>query len=181
MAHGGDSRIFNTNSLWINLKAIKRVMEGDGLDLEIIVNNKTTDSGEPVIQLETASGAAIKHFNNAHAVNVPRSRFLPVKSCSDLLLVTSDLYTLEHGALVMNVSMISAALSFFIAAYVRLLPAQAHVPNHPSDQAWRPLQEGRAVPEEVRHLFQGRGTQLMFLNPQYSGSRRCPRCSNWTT
>ena len=96
-------RIFNTNSLWINIAAIKRVMEADGMDLEIIVNAKTTDAGEPVIQLETAVGAAIKHFRNAHGVNVPRSRFLPVKSCSDLLLVTSDLYTLQHGRLMMNV------------------------------------------------------------------------------
>jgi len=56
-------KIFNTNNLWLNLRAIKRVLEGDGMDLEIIVNNKTTDSGEAVIQLETAVGAAIKHFN----------------------------------------------------------------------------------------------------------------------
>jgi len=97
-------QIFNTNSLWINIAAIKRVMEADGMDLEIIVNAKTTDAGEPVIQLETAVGAAIKHFRNAHGVNVPRSRFLPVKSCSDLLLVTSDLYTLQHGRLMMNPS-----------------------------------------------------------------------------
>ena len=27
---------------------------------------------------------------------------MPVKSCSDLLLITSDLYSLEHGKLVMN-------------------------------------------------------------------------------
>lgn len=47
-------KIFNTNNLWIDLKAVKRVMEGDGMDLEIIVNNKTTDQGEAVIQLETA-------------------------------------------------------------------------------------------------------------------------------
>lgn len=33
---------------------------------------------------------------------MPRSRFLPVKSCSDLLLITSDLYQLEHGQLTMN-------------------------------------------------------------------------------
>jgi len=95
-------KIFNTNNLWLNLRAIKRVLEGDGMDLEIIVNNKTTDSGEAVIQLETAVGAAIKHFNNAHGINVPRSRFLPVKSCSDLLLITSDLYNLAHGCLEMN-------------------------------------------------------------------------------
>ena len=53
-------------------------------------------------QLETAAGAAIKHFKNAHGINVPRSRFLPVKSCSDLLLIKSDIYSLEHGQLVIN-------------------------------------------------------------------------------
>jgi UTP--glucose-1-phosphate uridylyltransferase len=92
-------RIFNTNNLWVNLKAVKREKE---LNLEVIVNNKTLDSGEKVLQLETAVGAAIKHFKNAHGINVPRSRFLPVKSTSDLFLVTSDLYSLNHGELVMN-------------------------------------------------------------------------------
>lgn len=54
------------------------------------------------IQLETAAGAAIKHFKNAHGINVPRTRFLPVKSCSDLLLIKSDIYSLAHGQLVIN-------------------------------------------------------------------------------
>lgn len=53
-------------------------------------------------QLETAAGAAIKHFRNARGVNVPRSRFLPVKSCSDLLLIKSDIYSLKDGQLIMN-------------------------------------------------------------------------------
>ncbi|KAI0645417.1 UTP-glucose-1-phosphate uridylyltransferase [Trametes meyenii] len=95
-------KIFNTNNLWINLKALRRVMESEGMELDIIVNPKTTDDGQAVVQLETAAGAAIKHFNNAHGVNVPRSRFLPVKSCSDLLLIKSDIYSLEHGQLVIN-------------------------------------------------------------------------------
>ncbi|KAG0279032.1 UTP-glucose-1-phosphate uridylyltransferase [Linnemannia exigua] len=95
-------KIFNTNNLWVNLKAIKRVVEDRELSLEVIVNNKTTASGEKVIQLETAVGAGIKHFHNAHGVNVPRSRFLPVKSTSDLFLVTSDLYSLIHGELSIN-------------------------------------------------------------------------------
>ena len=77
-------------------------MEDEGMDLEIIVNPKQTDDGQAVIQLETAAGAAIKHFKGAHGVNVPRSRFLPVKSCSDLLLIKSDIYSLEHGQLVIN-------------------------------------------------------------------------------
>ncbi|TDL21331.1 UTP-glucose-1-phosphate uridylyltransferase [Rickenella mellea] len=95
-------KIFNTNNLWINLKALKRIMDTEGMELEIIVNNKTTDDGSAVVQLETAAGAAIKHFKNAHGINVPRSRFLPVKSCSDLLLIKSDIYSLEHGQLVIN-------------------------------------------------------------------------------
>ncbi|KAG0163306.1 UTP-glucose-1-phosphate uridylyltransferase [Apophysomyces sp. BC1034] len=95
-------KIFNTNNLWINLKAVKRVMDEEAMDLEIIVNHKTTESGEKVIQLETAVGAGIKHFKNAHGINVPRTRFLPVKSTSDLFLVTSNLYSLVHGELVVN-------------------------------------------------------------------------------
>ncbi len=67
-------------------------METDNLDLEMIINQKNLDDGQAVIQLETAAGAAIKHFKGAHGVNVPRSRFLPVKSCSDLLLIKSDIY-----------------------------------------------------------------------------------------
>jgi UTP--glucose-1-phosphate uridylyltransferase len=79
-------------------------LETESLDLEIIINQKSLDDGQPVIQLETAAGAAIKHFKGAHGVNVPRSRFLPVKSCSDLLLIKSDIYSLEHGQLVINPS-----------------------------------------------------------------------------
>ncbi|RPD63993.1 UTP-glucose-1-phosphate uridylyltransferase [Lentinus tigrinus ALCF2SS1-6] len=95
-------KIFNTNNLWVNLKALKRIMENDGMELDIIVNPKVTDNGVSVIQLETAAGAAIRHFKNAKGINVPRNRFLPVKSCSDLLLIKSDIYSLEHGQLVLN-------------------------------------------------------------------------------
>ena len=37
-------------------------------------------------------------------IRVPRSRFLPVKTTSDLLLVMSDLYTVQNGSLMMNPS-----------------------------------------------------------------------------
>lgn len=96
---------FNTNNLWINLRAIKRLVESNSLQLEIIPNQKSITVGNSdmsVIQLETAVGAAIRYFDNAHGVVVPRSRFLPVKTCSDLLLVKSDLFNLQHGTLVMN-------------------------------------------------------------------------------
>ena len=90
-------KYFNTNNLWINLRAIKKLVEADSIQAEIIPNQKTISKGSSdinVLQLET-----IKHFNKAHGVVVPRSRFLPVKTCSDLLLVKSDLFFLEHGAL----------------------------------------------------------------------------------
>ncbi|GFS39471.1 UDP-glucose pyrophosphorylase 2 [Actinidia rufa] len=58
--------------------------------------------GVKVLQLETAAGAAIRFFDNAIGINVHRSRFLPVKATSDLLLVQSDLYTLNDGFVIRN-------------------------------------------------------------------------------
>lgn len=95
-------KIFNTNNLWVNLKAIDRVLKEDLLrDMDIIINPKSVD-GKAVLQLEIAAGAAIQYFQNARGVNVPRSRFLPVKSTSDLFIVQSNLYALKKGELVMN-------------------------------------------------------------------------------
>ncbi|XP_054710547.1 UTP--glucose-1-phosphate uridylyltransferase-like [Uloborus diversus] len=95
-------KIFNTNNLWIKLEGISRLVTGKGLDMEIIINHKHLDSGENIIQLETAAGAAMKDFNGAIGINVPRSRFLPVKKTSDLLLVKSNLYAMQNGTLIMN-------------------------------------------------------------------------------
>ncbi|VFR02560.1 unnamed protein product [Cuscuta campestris] len=95
-------KIFNTNNLWVNLNAIKRLVEADALKMEIIPNPKEVN-GVKVLQLETAAGAAIKFFDRGIGVNVPRSRFLPVKATSDLLLVQSDLYTLtDDGYVIRN-------------------------------------------------------------------------------
>uniref|UniRef100_A0A1I8AYU9 UTP--glucose-1-phosphate uridylyltransferase n=1 Tax=Meloidogyne hapla TaxID=6305 RepID=A0A1I8AYU9_MELHA len=93
----GGTLIFNTNNLWANLAAIKRVVTAGELDIEVIVNPKHLDRGVDVIQLETAAGAAVKCFKNACGINVPRSRFLPVKKTSDLLLLMSNLYDIENG------------------------------------------------------------------------------------
>jgi len=95
-------RIFNTNNIWANLSAMKRVVEDKRLDLEVIVNPKHLDNGRDVIQLETAAGAAIKCFRGACGINVPRSRFLPVKKTSDLLLLMSNLYDIDSGSLTLS-------------------------------------------------------------------------------
>lgn len=70
--------------------------------MEVIVNPKTLEGGVNILQLETAVGAAMKCFENGIGVNVPRSRFLPVKKSSDLLLIMSNLYTLKNGFLSMS-------------------------------------------------------------------------------
>ncbi|KAL2333179.1 hypothetical protein Fmac_014392 [Flemingia macrophylla] len=66
-------KIFNTNNLWVNLKAVKKLVEADALKMEIIPNPKEVD-GVKVLQLETAAGAAIR----------------------------SDLYTLQDGSVIRN-------------------------------------------------------------------------------
>jgi UTP--glucose-1-phosphate uridylyltransferase len=93
-------RFFNANSLWINLRALKSMLdERDGvLGLPMIVNKKTVDpndsSSPEVFQLETAMGAAIGVFDGAAAVHVPRGRFVPVKTTNHLLVVRSDAFEL---------------------------------------------------------------------------------------
>lgn len=100
-------KYFNTNTLWVNLKTLARVMrERDNvLGLPLIVNKKTvdpTDDTTPeVFQLETAMGAAISVFDGARAIRVPRERFVPVKTTNDLLGLWSDVYVLSEDQRVM--------------------------------------------------------------------------------
>jgi UTP--glucose-1-phosphate uridylyltransferase len=93
-------RYYNTNNLWVDLRALERMLQADpaGPALPLIVNRKTVDPRDPqsppVLQLETAMGAAIGAIDGARAVLVPRTRFAPVKTTDDLLLIRSDAYTL---------------------------------------------------------------------------------------
>src|SRR5215211_6995708 len=95
---------FHVNNLWVDLETLERLLgERDGvMGLPMIVNEKTVDpsdsSSPPVYQLETAMGAAIGVFAGARAIRVPRSRFVPVKKTSDLLVLRSDAYVLADGA-----------------------------------------------------------------------------------
>ena len=93
-------RYFNTNNLWLSLKALDTALtrDGDVLALPMIRNEKhvvSTDTTTPrVYQTETAMGAAIALFDGAEALEVPRVRFAPVKTTNDLLKLWSDLYNL---------------------------------------------------------------------------------------
>jgi UTP--glucose-1-phosphate uridylyltransferase len=93
-------RFFNANNIWLDLRALERALEQrDGvLGLPMIVNRKTVDPTDPsspeVLQLETAMGAAIGVFEGAAALRVPRTRFAPVKTTDQLLVVRSDAFEL---------------------------------------------------------------------------------------
>ena len=94
-------RYFNTNTIWLDLRALSELIQRAGfIELPMIVNRKTLDPADPgspaVIQLETAMGAAIDAFDGALAIRVPRSRFLPVKTTDDLLVLRSDAYVLDE-------------------------------------------------------------------------------------
>ncbi len=90
----------STNNIWVNLVQLKVEMEKmhNNLQLTMIRNEKNIDpqdSNSPkVYQLETAMGAAISVFDGAQVIEVPRSRFSPVKSTNELLAVRSDAYVL---------------------------------------------------------------------------------------
>lgn len=89
-------KFFNTNNLWLNLEALHQQPLPS---LPLIVNRKTVDPTDPqstpVIQLESAMGAAIALYSRSQAIEVSRQRFLPVKTLGDLLILRSDLYALR--------------------------------------------------------------------------------------
>ena len=97
---------FHTNNLWFDLEQVAATLaeRGGVLGLPLIKNAKTvdpTDKTSPaVIQIESAMGAAVEVFDGATAIEVPRSRFLPVKTTNDLLLLRSDVYGLGEDFLV---------------------------------------------------------------------------------
>lgn len=88
---------FNTNNIWVNLESLKIKLEnmnGD-LQLPLIVNKKRVNpidqNSEEVYQLETAMGSAVEKFENVKFIEVPRTRFKPIKSNEDLERVRNNI------------------------------------------------------------------------------------------
>jgi len=94
---------FNTNNVWLALRPLRDVLARNGgfLALPIIVNRKTIDvrdaQSPAVIQLESAMGAAIGQIPGSAALAVPRTRFMPVKNCQDLLVLRSNRFVLNDA------------------------------------------------------------------------------------
>lgn len=131
-------RYFHTNNLWFDLVALQQLLrERDGvLGLPLIRNAKTVDpadpSSTPVVQIESAMGAAVEVFDGATAIEVDRSRFLPVKTTNDMLLLRSDVYGVgaDHRvrAQVDPVPLIDLDRQFFTT----IADFEARIPSPPS-------------------------------------------------
>ncbi|MDR3566553.1 MAG: UTP--glucose-1-phosphate uridylyltransferase [Syntrophobacteraceae bacterium] len=98
----GRHPFFNTNNIWINLESVQKILGEKKLaTIPFIANPKTLDPLDPdsprVYHIESALGSAIELFERSAAIRVDRSRFSPVKSCEDLLLLWSDYYALQEG------------------------------------------------------------------------------------
>ncbi len=96
----GRYEYFNTNNLWLRLESLRARLATTGgfLDLPMIINRKTVNptdpDSEPVYQLESAMGSALGCLPGSEGLLVDRSRFLPVKNTTDLMLIRSDIYRL---------------------------------------------------------------------------------------
>jgi UTP--glucose-1-phosphate uridylyltransferase len=100
-------RFYNSNNLWVDLERLAELLDEHGgvLPLPLIVNRKEAGA---VLQLETAMGSAIGVIDGARALRVPRTRFAPVKSTDDLLLVRSDAYELAPDGRLLPVEGVGA-------------------------------------------------------------------------
>ena len=121
---------FSINNLWVNLEALRDRLKQGPLYLSLIVNQKKFEE-RPVLQLESAMGAAVGQFDRTRIVRVPRSRFAPVKSCADLLVRRSDACHLDDSqALVLR-----AAVEPVVQLddnYKGISDFEAHFPEIPS-------------------------------------------------
>lgn len=88
----------DTRSVWVNLKAAKRLLETDAMTTEKFSMSESADADDK----ESAAGSAIQLFGERIGVNVPQHRYLPVNSTSDLLVLWSDVYTYDKGILTQN-------------------------------------------------------------------------------
>ncbi|XP_017977627.1 PREDICTED: UTP--glucose-1-phosphate uridylyltransferase [Theobroma cacao] len=75
-------KFIDTRNLWVDLRAIKRLVDTNALKLGYL--------------------SMLKLFEKAIGIMIPQSRFPPLNSTSDLLLFQSDLYSFTEGVLIRN-------------------------------------------------------------------------------
>ncbi|WP_296141065.1 UTP--glucose-1-phosphate uridylyltransferase [uncultured Tessaracoccus sp.] len=129
---------FHTNNLWFDLVRLREALRerNSVLGLPLIRNEKTvdpTDAGStPVIQIESAMGAAIEVFEGATAICVGRERFLPVKTTNELLLLRSDVYALDDGGHLVAQTDASPEIVLDSTHFKKIDAFGARIPHAPS-------------------------------------------------
>ncbi len=105
-----EARHVSTNSLWLDLRALRAALDaaGGALPLPPLTRRCTiyeaSPSGGgvarvlPVAHLETAAATAVGCLDGAQALAVPRSRFSPLRDAETFLALASDAYetTADH-------------------------------------------------------------------------------------
>jgi len=86
---------WNTNNIWVNLKALSVKVGKTGSKFKLPVS-KNIKNG--YIQFETYAGSAIKDFEKSLALVVPRTRYREVKTTANLFCLQSNLFTLSQGS-----------------------------------------------------------------------------------
>jgi UTP--glucose-1-phosphate uridylyltransferase len=125
---------FHANNLWVNLEMIQSTLSNDTLKTDVIKNLKVFE-GRTVVQLEAASGSAIQSFVGAIVLKVPRRRFLPVKTCDELLLMRADLYIKQPNAeLLLNPKRTVPGLPAIKLdrCFQKIVDFERRIPNPPS-------------------------------------------------
>ena len=136
---------FHTNNLWFDLVALKKALveRASVLGLPLIRNEKTVDPGDssstPVIQIESAMGAAIEVFEGATAICVGRDRFQPVKTTNELLLLRSDVYSLTAEGKLIAKSESTPEISLDSKYYKLVDEFTRRIPSAPSLRKARSL------------------------------------------
>ncbi|MHA6524075.1 UTP--glucose-1-phosphate uridylyltransferase [Tessaracoccus sp. G1721] len=129
---------FHTNNLWFDLQVLRDTLteRNSVLGLPLIRNEKTVDPSDgdstPVIQVESAMGAAIEVFEGATAICVGRDRFLPVKTTNELLLLRSDVYDLTDEGRLVATTAHSPEISLDSRFYKKVGKFLARIPVAPS-------------------------------------------------
>ena len=133
-------RYFNTNNLWVDLDAVKEKRRADKLRLPIILNRKHIADTD-VIQIETAMGAAMHSFSAPGLIEVPRTRFAPVKKLSDLFLLQSDSYVMNAAC--------QLSVNPLRPGHLSVLPKVAFHSGFPQDNE---LENSFAAPQTISML-----------------------------
>ena len=129
--------LIKTESLRKQIDLKKYVDAHNGImELPLLQNNKTLDprdSKSPkVIQLETAMGAAIASFDDSIALRVPKTRFAPIKTTSELLGLWSNAFVLDaQNLIVKNADRIKGHIVISLDAdyYKKIDDFQARFPD----------------------------------------------------